>query len=202
MPPSSFMEEDLVHLRQNLRRMYLHVKTIITRMLSSLREWRPVDIEDDVAIAEELKNMIEDQATLFIARYQPLGRELLEAKTALRIAYDLYRIARYAREITILVKTVPKARPTSDTVEAAEKTIEMIDQAFQAYYEKNPEALRKVKQMDQEIDEKYHQALKLLEEKETLTRTEACKTLILRHLERMADHAVYIATTLEETQTL
>jgi len=194
---TGFMEQDLEHLRENLRRMYRHVRLIVSRTLQALKEWRPREIDDDVAIAEELKNMLEDQATLFIARYQPLGRELLAAKSVIRVAYDLYRIARYAREINLLIAIVRSELKTSrPVIETAEKTLAMIDLAFKAYYEGSSKALEQVTSMDQEIDQAYFSGLRMLAERGSLTREEACSILILRHLERMADHAVYIASTL------
>ena len=187
-------EEELSELMSSLRRMYSHVARITGKVLEAIRDWKPVEIEDDVGLAEMLKDTIENQATLFLARYQPLGIELLKAKAVIRVSYDLYRIARYEREIIKIIKlTEGKVEPSQRLVETAEKAFTMLDLAFNAFYEGDQEAFQKVKDLDNEIDEAYTAVLRAVAGKESLERREVVEALVLRHLERIADHSVYIA---------
>ncbi len=196
---ASIMEQDLAHIRENLLRMYRYVRKIVEKAIEALENCSKIDLEDKVALAGELRDLLEDQATLFIAKYQPLGRELLEAKAFIRVSYDLYRIARYAREITLLIDFMETPMRTSEkVVKTARLALAMLDKAFEAYTKRDERIIREVNAMDRQVDEEYYNALKKIAKSEMLYRRDACNALILRHIERMADHTVYIASSFKD----
>jgi len=188
----AFMREDLEHVGATLERLYRLVSRVLSKSLDSLVEGRPVDIDDEVAIAEELKGLVEYTATLFIARYQPLGDPLIEALSAIRVSYDLYRIARYARELTYTAARLPGVRPPGDVAEAAEAAKRGLEEAYKAYKTGDEGARRRVLEADERVDSLYIARLDMLREKQSLTAEEAAALLALRHLERILDHEVYI----------
>ncbi|MEM2025681.1 MAG: PhoU domain-containing protein, partial [Desulfurococcaceae archaeon] len=48
---------------------------------------------------KELRRTLVNEVLTFMVKYQPLGRELRTSQTLIGIAYDVYRISRYCREI-------------------------------------------------------------------------------------------------------
>ncbi len=190
----SSADAELENLRGSLRRMYAHVSRLNSSTLEAIRRWEPHDIGDDVSIAEVLRDTIETQSTLFIAKYQPLGPELLLAKAVIRVSYDLYRIARYDREIMRIIElSRGRVEPSDGLVSIAGHVFNMVDMAFEAFYKGDRGLFEKVKELDNKVDMAYLDALRRVAAAGNVSSSEALELLVLRHLERIADHSVYIA---------
>ncbi|MCE4604033.1 MAG: phosphate uptake regulator PhoU [Aeropyrum sp.] len=193
MASSSYIEADLENIYNMLDRLYNSVGIILGRVLSSLSEWREVHIDDSATMVELMASSIEDEATLFIARYQPLGPELIDSKAAIKVSYDLFRIARYAREIAHLISSVRIDKIDEAIAESAQAIEEMFKLGYKAFRDLNPELLPRVEELEKVCDEAYHKSLKILAESESVDKRDAITALTARHLERIADHIVYIA---------
>jgi len=189
------IRRDLNHLYNNLDRMYNIVYRILENTVKHLKEWRQLELEEQLYIVESLMDMVEEQATFLIAKYQPLGPELLEAKSIIRVSYDLYRITRYCREITRLInyiRTETGIEISREVEEATETVKKMVEYSYKSYRTNNRELKEKVKEMDDIIDNIYTKMLTKLAENKQYTQPDVINLLIIRHLERIADHAVYI----------
>ncbi|MEM4756457.1 MAG: PhoU domain-containing protein, partial [Desulfurococcaceae archaeon] len=57
------------------------------------------EVNEISMILDNLRKELVMEVLMFIARKQPLGLELREAQIIISIAYDMYRISRYCREI-------------------------------------------------------------------------------------------------------
>ncbi|MEM1864587.1 MAG: PhoU domain-containing protein, partial [Desulfurococcaceae archaeon] len=57
------------------------------------------EVNEISVILDNLRKELVMEVLMFIARKQPLGLELREAQITISIAYDIYRISRYCREI-------------------------------------------------------------------------------------------------------
>ncbi len=194
------LRRDLEYMYNNLDRMYNLVHKVFKKTLDALREWRPEDLEDQLYLAETMMNMIEEQATFFIAKYQPLGPELLEAKSLIRVSYDLYRITRYCREINRVITYTSGRIPgaSKEVLEAATRSLEMVEKAYRVYRSRDKRLKAEVEEMDDKIDNTYTSMLHTLSRRDEIGSRELVDLLIVRHLERIADHAVYIAQQLLE----
>lgn len=187
---------DLDHIYSNLDRMYGIVAKVLAETIGGLEEWRQVkDLEDKLYLIESLMTVVEEQATFFIAKYQPLGPELLEAKALIRASYDLYRIARYCREINRVISYTGEGRlkPSPSVREAAAIVLEMVEDAYKAYRTGDSSLRARVEERDNLVDEAYTSMLKKVGTSQALPQGEVVDLLVLRHLERIADHAVYLA---------
>ena len=186
---------DLNSILKLTHRLYERVAGVLEEALTSVLEWRSAELDDRVALVEEVRDQIERQALLYVARQQPLGRDLLTIGFILRVSYDLYRIARYSREIVRLVeRSGSRVELDVKVVDLVRTTMEMVREAFRAFYERDVELYKKVEVEDNAIDESYLDALESIGSKETFTRGEVFSILLLRHLERICDHAVYMAS--------
>ncbi len=188
---------DLEHLYSNLDRMDGIVEKTLDSVTRALLEWRSIDLEEQLYLVEMLMEMLEEQATFFIAKYQPLGPELLEAKAIIRASYDLYRISRYCREIARIIDAVGPGKSVempAEIREAIEITRGMVGEAYRAFRSRDGELKKRVEEKDDLIDGIYTGMLARLGSETSYTTGDVVALLVARHLERIADHAVYIAS--------
>ncbi|MEM2542481.1 MAG: PhoU domain-containing protein, partial [Candidatus Korarchaeum sp.] len=115
----------------------------------------------------------------------------------LEISYGLLRLGRYARNIAQTITMFGDLRDCdlSRVVTTAELTDRMVKDALRAVESGDQELARRVMEMDDEVDGAYNEYIRgwLLSGEEREAVCAVANTLILRYLERMADHAVQIA---------
>jgi phosphate transport system protein len=139
---------------------------------------------------------VEDKAVELIARYQPVASDLRVIKSSMKIAYDLARLGRYAYDIIQVLDLINggKAADRPFLEKMAEKVLTMMRLSFKTLRTHDVQVARQLIEMDGEVDSLYRGYLKGLTSNPSLKAAEAVSTaLIARHLERIADHAWYIA---------
>ncbi len=132
-----------------------------------------------------------------LARFQPMASDLRTLISLMEISYGLVRLGRYARNIAqtlVLFEKVGNC-DINIVVEPARVTEEMVKKAMRSVKVKDVELAKEVIKIDDEVDGAYESYLKerVLTGKEKIPACAVSITLILRYLERMADHAVQIA---------
>jgi phosphate transport system protein len=139
---------------------------------------------------------VEEKAVELIARYQPVASDLRVIKSSMKIAYDLARLGRYAYDI-VQVLTIINGGKKADRLflqKMSEKVLAMMRLSFETLRTHDVQVARQLIEMDNEVDSLYRGYLKGLVSNPGLKAAEAVSTaLIARHLERIADHAWYIA---------
>lgn len=158
------------------------------------------NLVEDVFTASERLRMLEEEvselAIELLARYQPVASDLRFIKSCLEIAYGFTRFGRYAYDI-MQVRSVFGDLSKCDTKpieEAGRHAKEMIRLSIKAFIERDISMSRRLKEMDSVIDNLYLEYVKSAAEKQDKDiRCTIAATLILRYLERIADHATYIA---------
>ena len=184
--------------KRRLSDMVLRLYELVDRLLSLVMEGKKSSlgrVEELSVSAEEYRNVISNEAVLFIARYQPLAGDLLWAEGVISVAYDLYRVARYAREIAILSDHIGglKGNVNDDVLESLEVARAMLKLSVEAFVGGKGELVEEVIKRDSMVDDVYHRYLALLGKEEPLSTRDAASLLLARHVERIADHATYIA---------
>lgn len=144
----------------------------------------------------ELDDQVSELAIELIARFQPVASDLRYIKSSLEISYGFYRYGRYAHDIAEVLETFGDLSNCDRDVvgSAADKTKEMIRLSIEAFADQNVELARRIIGMDDSVDSAYREYIKsLMKAKKVDLRCALSQTLILRYLERIADHATYIA---------
>lgn len=163
---------------------------------------------------EEVKNLsdqllfmmdeVSELAVELIARFQPVASDLREIKSTIQASYDFSRIGRYAVNICEVPSMLPGSGcDLAQLKSLSEIVLEMVDEAGRAFISGDLEKARRVKERDDEVDKLYAEYLKSLLEIGRKVEP-ACiisNAFILRYLERIADHACYIADALIYTRT-
>ncbi len=150
-----------------------------------------------------LHRQVSDLSMEMIARYQPVASDLRFLKACLEISYGFYRYGRYALDITQVLDMFGDLSKCnrSFVVETAGKTQGMIRMSVEAFAKRDVETAKKIHAMDDAVDESYRENLKKAIEGKGDLKCSLSATLILRYLERIADHATYIGDTVQYITT-
>jgi len=143
----------------------------------------------------QLTAEVEELGVDLLARYQPVATDLRFIKSCLEIAYGFSRFGRYAYDISLVLETYGDLSTCDKTVihELSEKVTGMIERSIQSFKTRDTELARSLRKDDDEVDKVYFKYTAAMATDKTVTvRCALASTLVLRYLERIADHACYI----------
>ena len=152
---------------------------------------------------QTLHRQVSDLAMEMIARYQPVATDLRFLKACMEISYGFFRYGRYALDITQVLDMFGDLKNCDRTfvVDTAQKTQEMIRMSSEAFARRDVEMARRIPSMDDVIDESYRENVRKTIQGKGNLKCSMSAALILRYLERIADHAAYIAESVEYITT-
>ena len=150
-----------------------------------------------------LHRQVSDLSMEVIARYQPVASDLRFLKSSVEISYGFFRYGRYALDITEVLDMFGDLSncDRSFVVETAKKTQEMTRMSLDAFANRDVEMARKIPSMDDAVDSSYRENLRRTIQGKGDIKCSLSATLILRYLERIADHATYIGEMVEYIAT-
>jgi phosphate transport system protein len=152
-----------------------------------------------------LSEEVEDRATELIALQQPMAGDLRTLKAYIKIAYDIERYSRYALDISDILNRLedwPVFQGEIKLGEMRDKTIELVSLSIQLIQKMDEKLIFELSRIEAETDELYLYNLGILAEaKKADPKTVIAYTLTVRYLERIADHASYIAESLTYAAT-
>lgn len=152
---------------------------------------------------ESLHRQVSDLSMEMIARYQPVASDLRFLKSCFEVSYGFFRFGRYALDIAEVLDMfgdISKCDRTA-VVETAKKTQEMIRLSIEAFAKRDVETARRIPTMDDAVDDSYRENLRRTLQGKGNVKCALSATLILRYLERIADHASFIGETVEYIAT-
>jgi len=151
-----------------------------------------------------LHRQVSDLSMEMIARYQPVASDLRFLKACMEISYGFFRYGRYALDIASVLEMFGDLGKCDKkfVVDTAKKTQEMIRMSVEAFAKRDLEMARNIPKMDDVVDEAYRKNLRMtVDKKGGDIRCALSSALILRYLERIADHASYIGESVEYIAT-
>ncbi len=167
MPRETF-ERDLQELEDELLTLGSRVEQAIIDSVAALkhrdREEAKRLVEQDRELNEK-RYELESKALTLIATQQPMAGDLRTIAAILSLASELERIGDYAKgiaKINIMMGDQPLLKPLIDLPRMADKTRDMLDDALQAFAEKDVERARAIPQRDDEVDGLYNQVYREL----------------------------------------
>ena len=188
------IDESLAKLQDTLRRMAeesIKSLDVVTSVEAKEASRRLLELSQKL---KTMKERVDDISLEAIVRYQPTASDLRFIKSAMEISYDLYRISRYAYDIAnALGDAGVSLRECIDEElnEILELVKSMVSDAVEALFERNEGKAWSIKKSDERVDKAY---LKYF--KKALEARDKCSLsnlLIMRYLERIADHCSYIS---------
>ena len=145
-----------------------------------------------------LQDEVSELAVELLARYQPVASDLRFIKSCMEIAYGLSRFGRYAHDISDVFGIFGDLSncDKSPIQEAGDHTKNMIRLSIKAFNESDVELANRVRKMDDLVDNIYLDFVKRAAHGTGIDmKCTVSGTLILRYLERIADHATYVGET-------
>jgi phosphate transport system protein len=142
-----------------------------------------------------LSTEVEELAVDLLARYQPVATDLRFIKSCLEIAYGFSRFGRYAYDIAQVLEIYGDLSGCDKSVihDLSNKVTQMISTSIQSFKTRDTKLARSLREEDDEVDKAYRGYLTQLSQNTSVTlRCALASTLVLRYLERIADHACYI----------
>jgi phosphate transport system protein len=142
---------------------------------------------------------VEEKVFTLIARYQPVASDLRIINSYLKIAYDFERYGRYAWDISYISKRFGMLEDCDSWIpehidEMGERVLKMVGTSLNSLKSLDIELAKTLAKTEQEVDEMYFKYLgKLVDEAGVTNPCTITSVLVVRYLERIADHATYIA---------
>jgi phosphate transport system protein len=145
-----------------------------------------------------LSEEVEDVATEMIALHQPMAGDLRTLKAYIKIAYDMERYGRYAMDMSDILLRLGGWAEYDDgklTIkEMGEKVLEIVATSIKLIDTMDENLVWELSKAEAEIDEFYLRNLsELINYEGEDHKTIIANLLTIRYLERIADHASYIA---------
>jgi phosphate transport system protein len=140
---------------------------------------------------------IEDMAFEIISRFQPVASDLRIVKSYMKICYDFKRYGRYALDISQIYERIREAGQCDQSLhktieQMAIETLEMVGTSIEALRNHDAELAKTLTKREKCVDKFYYDYLDKLIESKTTTGCTISSLLVVRYLERIADHATYI----------
>jgi len=148
-------------------------------------------------LSKQLRAMqikVSELSTELIARYQPVASDLRFIRSCMEVAYSYFRIGRYALDVAEVQRDLGDlSRCDSGVVRLMfNDSMEMLSLSKKAFLENDIESAEKVKELDDKVDSAFYGIMSKLEEGGDI-RCQVSRVLIAKYIERIADHACYIA---------
>ncbi|MBS7637666.1 hypothetical protein KEJ49_02080 [Candidatus Bathyarchaeota archaeon] len=152
-----------------------------------------------------LSEEVEDKATELMALHQPMAKDLRTLKAYIKISYDIERFGRYALDISEIQRTIGRweIRGAVFSIdELVSKVMRIVSLALSLVEEEDQSIIWELASVESEIDSLHLRGLKaLIELKDADPKQLIAYALTIRYLERIADHACYIAESMTYAYT-
>ena len=201
---SRHFHEELTELNNDILKMGTLAEEAVAKAVQALKE-RDVDaaqaIIDDDGKVDEMELMIDEKCLDLIARQQPMAVDLRFITTGMRLNTELECIADLAVDIAqhvIEMADEPLLKPLVDIPRLASIAQKMVRMAIDAFIARDIDTAKRVLDMEPEADalrDAIHKELvDVYIAKDPLSAPRAIQLLLIaRFLERVSDHATYIA---------
>lgn len=167
MPRLTF-EQELQHLHDEILVLGSMVQTAIMTSVESLRQ-RDLETARRLIVEDRLINekrfAIEAESLTLIATQQPMARDLRTIAAVLEIATELERMGDYAKgisKINLLIGSNPLLKPLVDIPLMAEKAMDMLRRALDAFVRRDVALARAIPLEDDEVDQLYNRTYREL----------------------------------------
>lgn len=193
------LEEEIDHLCQMMVKMS---EQVIENLKNALDIYYNFDekkldlINDDIVDLHE--RLIEETCLNIMLRERPYAKDLRMVSGILKCVEDVERLGDHAEDIRdFAVKLKNEAHhEIAELDQAIDVTIKMVNDSVQSFVNKDIKLANDVIKRDDIVDELYEQCLSTIienDKKEFSSEFSVYTTLIVKYIERIADHAVNIS---------
>lgn len=155
-----------------------------------------------------LQDEVSELSIELIARFQPVATDLRFIKSCMELAYGFSRFGRYAYDIISVLEILGPLQLCDKTpvMRMSKIVLEMMGLGVTALRLRDNSNLSKVYEMEEMVDVLYRKSLRELSQiiqtnDYSDNRCNISTALILKYLERISDHACYIADSVNYIET-
>ena len=208
MAPRKAFEDKLEELRMDILQMGSKIEVMFSKTLEAVINQDEV-LAKEVMLADEeideLEVAIEHKCITLINHQQPTARDLRLIISILKIATDMERIADHCEDICAYSR---KIHDVEWRQEAYQRHIEkmannvqiMFKTTLDSFMQKDVEKIKEICHYDDKIDEAFDrnwkEIIEQMQDREDFIKTGARYIMIIKYLERIADHTTNIAESL------
>lgn len=196
-------EEELAQLKTSIVRMGSLVQLMTRQAMRALMD-RDASIAKEVIEQEQQVNQLElridDRCLALLALRQPAASDLRFIAMSFKISTDLERMGDLAVNIAQRAMDIGAEAPLKTYVDLplmAQEAQTMVEQALDAFLNRDPDRAKHVCEMDDRVDalykKVYQDVIALMQNDPDAVSRGIALISISRHLERIADHATNIA---------
>jgi len=155
-------------------------------------------VQDLSEVLVVMADETEDKAFELIARFQPVASDLRILKSYMKIAYDFERYGRYALDVSQVQNRLGGLEQCERWIhesvrEMSEKVLNMVRTSVDSLKSHDVILAKSLSETEKQVDDMYFKYLdKLVEKAPATNRCTISSVLVVRYLERIADHATYI----------
>jgi phosphate transport system protein len=200
---SKHLQRDLDQLQRDILDMGTAVEEAVSRAVRAV-------LDHDVALAQHVidgdtpidlqENQVEEECLKILALHQPVATDLRRITAVLLINTDLERMADLAVEVAerAVHLAKPPHLPIPTNLRAmSDMATAMVRQSLDAFVHLDATLARRVVRLDDEVDrhneEIIEELIGLMKQKTDYIAPGLSMFSVVRHLERIADHATNIA---------
>ncbi|MFK7868883.1 MAG: phosphate signaling complex protein PhoU [Roseobacter sp.] len=201
---ASVFDRDLEAIQAQIMKMGGLVEAAIREAATSLEtrdEERAEKVRKADAAIDALEEMINEEAARVIALRAPIASDLRLVLSVIKISANLERIGDYAKNMakrtSVLSQLAPITEGTMALRRMAREVERMLNDALDAYVQRDAELAADVISRDREVDQMYNALFRefltfMMEDPRNIT---PCMHLhfIAKNIERMGDHVTSIA---------
>jgi len=175
---------------------YKTVSLSIKGCLNGISVYSQVHEMSDALIS--MSDQAEDKTFELIARFQPVASDLRTIKSYMKIAYDFARYSRYAFDISYINEQLGGLKECEEWIteyiaKMSEKVLNMVRTSIDALRSHDTQLAKTIAKTEEEVDKMYFEYLdRLIEKAPATSKCTISSVLVVRYLERIADHATYI----------
>ena len=158
-------------------------------------------INDD--LIDQYERLVEEMCVNILLKERPFARDLKEVTGVLKLVSDIERIGDHAEDIfEFATRLLPYKEDKLVEIESlANFVMLMVKNSIKAYIDNDSTLAKKVIEDDDYVDKKYLEIIENLSKKEDIDKDYVpfaiYTTLVVKYLERIADHSVNIAEWVE-----
>jgi phosphate transport system protein len=199
---SKHLERDLEHLQKRIVSFAGMVEEAIYQSVQALHEHNRPKAEEIIHGDEDIdqaENQIAEECLKLLALHQPVAGDLRRIATTFMITTDLERMGDLAMHIAeaALVLAAPPVAIPGKLQQMTDLALTMVRQSLDSFTQQDSQLARKVVREDDEVD-RYNDELiaeltAMMKKSPDMIEPGLTLFTVVRHLERIADHATNIA---------
>ena len=193
----------LEELAQHVSTMGTQLEHMIDQVIEALKNMDIEEAQDLIEkddIIDQMERDIERACINIVAKQQPVATDLRRVTSVMRIISDLERIADHCADIAEHIKDLTQRKPVPMPVgllEMLRHMRSMVSRTINSFIEENIEAVSQIVKDDDTVDWYFNDIKEnlcvLMKENPDDIRAYVDYLLIIKYVERMADHATNIA---------